>query len=581
MSEFLSRRWARRAWLRQNVTTALMAVPVSHLPGGLLRGAASGTNVFKNVVKNVVTSDSSAPETVDGREELAQQAVDAARRAGAQYAEARLTSTVRHYYSFGDNAVGDLEDVGIGVRALVNGYWGFSACPSGDTTAVERLARAAVAQAAVNARGAVSRTVDLGQIPPARGTWATPVSIDPFTVPLEEKHAFMRYWDACASKEGLTIDHLQSHLHFERQERVVATSDGGRFTQTVYESGGTIAIHPWDNPRLQAVDPNTTIFVQGIETAGRGWELFLDAKIPEQIRAMPEQFPALDALQKTAGQALVGRYTLVCDGATMAAILNATLGIATQLDRALGYEANAGGTSFLDDPLGMLGTFHVASSLVNVTANRSAPAQLATVKWDDEGVVPPEIQLVKNGVLTDFQTTREQAAWLASYYAKAGRPVRSNGCAATENALGITLQQMPNLSLDPGASAVRLDDLIANVKEGILMEQGKVMQTDAQARNGILFSPRLRKITNGRLGPLLANGVVMFNTLDFWNHVTAVGGPSTRMVVPFSQYPRGGQFARLMRQPCKGEPPQVTSHSVQAVAATITNQPVIDPSRKA
>jgi TldD protein len=497
-------------------------------------------------------------------------------RAGAQYADARVTRKEQHHIDF--RHVFPAEQVGVGVRALVDGYWGFAARPSGTTGAVEQLAREAVTQASVNARDTSPRTVNLGSVPPAAGRWSTPATIDPFTVPIEEKHAFLRYWNTCAQKSGLAIDVVTAYLRCTREERAVATSAGGRFTQTVYESGGNLPILA---ATVKGADPNVRIPVRQIETTGRGWEVFLNANIPEQLHAMPPQFVASTALARTAQPATVGRYTLVCDGATMAAILSATIGIATQLDRALGYEANAGGTSFITDPLAMLGTFQLASPLVTVMANRSAPAQLATVKWDDEGVVPDTWTLVKDGVLADFQTTREQAAWLASYYTKVGQPVRSHGCAAAESALAITLQHTPNLALEPGPASIHLEDLVANVSDGILLEQGTLFHVDAQARNGLLYSPMMRRIKNGRLGALLTNGVVQFNTLDLWKNVTALGGPPTQMVVPFSQYPYGGADGLLMHLPVKGQPPQLTSHSVQAVAATIANQPVINPERKA
>jgi TldD protein len=492
-----------------------------------------------------------------------------------------LTYTVQHYYRPGTYFLGNREAIGIGVRALVNGYWGFAAAPSVDASGAERLSREAVAQAAVNAQGAVPRTVDLGQIPVVSGKWATPVAIDPFAVPLEEKFAAMEYWELCAEKAGLRLEPLVTELHFARQERVLVTSEGTRLTQTMYESGGTVAFKPWDNPRLKAVSRQTLGFVRGIETAGKGWELFLDAKIPAQIEAMPDQLIEIDALQQSAKSAQLGRYTLVCDGATMAALLGATLGAATQLDRAMGYEANASGTSFLDDPLGMVGTFQLASPLVSVTANRAAPTQLATVKWDEEGTVPPDVQLVKHGVLTDYQTTREQAAWLAPYYAKARRTAYSNGCAEAEDAFGMTMQHTPNLSLEPGTSAVRVDDLVANVQEGLLVQRGTVTQLDQQARNGLLLSPDLREIKNGRTGRQLSGGAIQFNTLELWKHVIAIGGVPTRMTVPFSQYPWGGAEGSLFGLPVKGEPAQLSSYSVQAAAATIANQALINPDKTA
>jgi TldD protein len=509
---------------------------------------------------------------------LARAAVEAARAAGAQYADARVTRTVQHRFNFGQFDPNDREETGIGVRALVNGYWGFAAAPSGDRASVERLARLATAQAAVNAKGALPRTVELSPRPAATGQWATPVTIDPFAVSFEEKFAMMDYWQQCAKKMKMVIDQPSSGLHFARQERVLVTSDGTSVTQTVYESGGVINVKPFDNPRLAGI--TSLLPIQGIETAGGGWELFLDAKIPEQLQAMPDRMLAVAALQKDSKPGLIGQYTLVCDGATMAALVAATVGVATQLDRALGYEANAGGTSFITDPLAMVGNFPLAASVVTVTANRTAPAQLATVQWDEEGVVPPTVTLVKDGVLTDFQTTREQASWLAPYYAKSGLPGSSHGHAEAEDALGITLQQMPNLALEPTTASVSVANLIANVPKGILLEGGVVGQMDSQRRTGLLGG-HMREITNGRLGRSTTGLAVLFDALQLWKKVTAVGGAQTRMTVPFSQYPYGG--ARLVYGgfPVKGQPPQASSFSVAAPAAIIESQALINPLRKA
>ena len=505
---------------------------------------------------------------------LAQHAVEAARKAGAQYADARLTRTVQHFYGFGaiDHYFGgDMEMLGVGVRALVDGYWGFTACPNCDEAAVVRLAHEAVALARANTIGP-RRAVEMGTYPVAIGSWATPVRIDPFTITIEEKCDYIAYWNEWTERNGGEINDLQSNLHFVRQERVVATSDGACFTQTVYESNGQIVVG--SKPPHQPFE----FAVEGLETAGRGWELVLDAHIPEQIetqlRAHPTSSPSTSVQP-----AAVGRYTLVCDGATMASLLEQTLGPATQLDRALGYEANAGGTSFIDDPLAMVGHLRVASPLVTVTANRSAPAQLATVKWDDEGVEPQPFTLVDKGVLTDYQTTREQSAWLAPYDRIHGRPIRSHGCAAAESALFITLQHMPNLSLAPHPTSVQLDDLIADVKDGILVKGGTA-QSDFQARNGWLWGD-MYKISNGRVGALLTGGAIRFNTIELWTHIVALGGVATQALIQSSQYSNGTLFGPHAISTGKGQPLQTTSHTTSAVAATITNQAVVDPSRKA
>jgi TldD protein len=545
--------WTRRDWLAGN---AAALIGVQSVPP------------LQSFLPSYSRVSLSRGEDTATRDELVQIAVEAACRAGAQYADARITYTMAQQLSF--ITLGRVtESVGIGVRALVNGAWGFTATPSGDITAVRQLAQNAVAQAKVNA-GGLPRTVEMGSVPKAVGTWAMPVRIDPFTVPIEEKLAFLRFWVDYAEQQGVFIIQQNSGFHFIRQERVVATSDGAHFTQTVYESGGNILVG----------ERNDSVELERLTAAAIGWELVLDADIPAQLRGVRKRIAAQRALRTNPQPAQVGRYTLVCDGKTTSALLDRTIGVSTQIDRALGYEANASGTSFLNDPLTMLGTFKVGSPLVNVTANRSVPNQLATVKWDDEGVEPQPFSLVKEGILVDYQTTREQATWLAPYYKHIGQPIRSHGCAATEDALCIPMQHMPNLELASATQIANLDALIADVPDGILVTEG-VVSADFQARTGLLLG-RIYEIKNGKLGHPLVGGGILFDTLDLWRNVIALGDASTQSVSASIAFPYNSMVERLAGlYPVKGEPPQRTSHSIRAGAVTIAKQALVHPRRKA
>lgn len=558
--------WSRRAWVALH--TPLLAAPALRWRDRF--APQTVLNAFPSRISDASGLEPLADDELTAWEQLAQHAVDAAKRAGAQYADARLTRTVIHPVGF-VSIDQWTETIGIDVRALVNGYWGFTAAPSGDAAAVERLARDAVAQARSYARG-LPRTVDLGTIPPAVGRWTMPIKIDPFTVPFEEKCALLQSWIDDATRVHLLFDTMGSHLHFIRQERVVATTEGACFTQTLYESGG----------RAGVLVPNeSALLFDGFMPAAKGWEMALEADVPAQLLTVTERAAARRAALANPKPAQLGRYTLVCDGVTMAAVLDRTLGIATQLDRAMGYEANASGTTLLSDPLSMLGTFQVASPLVTVMANRSAPTQLATVKWDDEGVEPDTFPLVKDGILVDYQTTRESAAWLTPWYQKQGKRTRSHGCAAAENALYFPLQQPPNLALVPATANVSLQDLVANVTNGILLTQGDV-SADYQCRTGLLRG-MMHQITNGRVGRPLEGGTIRFNTIDFWKKLTTVGGVATQEAKAVSFYPPYPAAVVRMASmyPVKGEPPQQRSYTVQAAAATITEQPVINLSRKA
>jgi len=483
---------------------------------------------------------------------LAAHAVDAARRAGATYADARIT-----YTRFEIPGSYDAEDRAIGVRALVNGYWGFVSSATWTPDEAVRLARGAIAQATAHSRGK-TRHVELGPAPSVQhGEWAMPVTYDPFEVPAGEKldvmNAFMDH--ASHNEAGIFANGTMS---FSRQLRHFASSDDASWTQTRYESTATFTVSCRDEYHARL--DRGAASADWLTSAGRGWEHVLDSGLMEAVPRLVEQ--AKESRHVTTLD--VGRYDMVFSAQAMATMIDRTLGMATELDRALGYEANAGGTSYLGDPLDILGTALVSSPLVTVVANRSLRGGLATVAWDDEGMVPEECPLVAKGILVDYQTTREQAAWLAPYYTRVGRPVRSHGFAGANSALDITMQRSPNLAMLPGTSPTTFEDLVASTNNGIAVLDFAV-DMDQQGLNGY-GGGRMREIKHGKLGRYLEGGAVLFRAPEFWKSLVAIGGPGTQRWFGSSSG--------------KGQPRQSTSYSVGAVPAKVTQVTVIDPRRK-
>ena len=507
---------------------------------------------------------------------LALRAIDAAKSAGATYADVRLTRTLQQTSNGGsklaqiDGAHGDSEFYGVGVRALFGGAWGFAASPYWTPDEVVQLAHDAVEQARMNATGDAP-PIDLGRIPVASGSWSTPVRVDPFTIPIEEREELLGAWVELAKQAyrgarnyesfiGMVKGPLGGGANFMRQERAIATSDGAYFTQTLYETSlgfEVVLVNTVTGREVRATAKNG-----GYMSAG--WELFLDARLPEQL---PELVADVQALMRRepVKPGDVGRYDVVFDAVSMASIVNATIGVPTQLDRALGYESNASGTSYLSDPLAMLGTYQVGAPQMTVTANRSLPRGLATVKWDDEGVEPPEFTLVEHGVLADYQTTRAQADLLAPYYAKHGKLPASHGCARADSALSITMQHAPNMQMEPGMTRVSFDDLIKDTPRGIAVMGGGV-NVDFQGRNGE-GRGAMREIVNGRLGREIGGLAFSFATTELLKNITAIGGTDSLEHVALSG--------------SKGQPRQSVSHTVSAVPAKVKSVTFIDPLRKA
>jgi len=483
---------------------------------------------------------------------LVTRAIDAARSAGASYADAHVT--VLRGQLPGRN---ESEDRAIGVRALVDDYWGFVASSVWTADESARLARGAVAQAKAHRRGR-TRAVDLapGSIV-HDGEWIQPVKYDPFDIPVTEKLDVMNSIVDYASSYQVGLA-ARGTMSFTREKKISATSDNASWTQTTYRSQAAFTLFYRDEYHRR-LGPGSA--VRDLGPAGQGWELVSESDL---IDTMPRLIAAAEQSRHVTSLD-VGRYDIVFSAEAMATLVDQTLGAATELDRALGYEANASGTSYFNDPLEMLGTRSVGSQLVTVTANRSIPAGLATRKWDDEGVIPEDFTIIKDGILVDYQTTREQAAWLADYYRKSGRTVRSHGCANASSAMAITMQHAPNLALVPSAQDTSFDDLVASTPKGIAMMSLRVAM-DQQLLNGIGYGA-IREIKNGKLGRYVEGGALVFRTPEVWKNLIGIGGRKS-----FDWYPalRG-----------KGEPWQGTWHTVGAVPAKIKQLSIIDPVRKA
>jgi TldD protein len=493
---------------------------------------------------------------------LALRAIDAARAAGATYADVRLTHTRERNLS--SSSVSDAERMGVGVRALLNGYWGFASGPVWSPDEMARLTREAVDQARTNALGK-PRVVDLAPAPSvADGHWVMPVKIDPFEIsPFEIMDLLQGLQTFTASRLG-GGNLAGPTCTLVAQEKAFASTDGSYCTQRLYRSGGSLEFGKGDDSRPG--DRRRAGRSHSLLTpAGVGWELFTHQSVREEILRLIEEIN--EDLKLPNKPVEVGRFDTVMDALSVARLIDGTLGRATELDRALGYEANASGTSYLNDPFTMVGTYQAGAPALTVTANRSEAGGAATTKWDDEGVTPEEFVLVKDGVLSDFQTTRESAGWMRESYAKRGTPVRSHGCANGPSGIEASMQHTPNLNLAPGRETDDFDSLIAGLTSGIAVRDLGV-DMDFQCLNGLGSAPlTFYEVKKGKRVARLSAAAVLFRAPELWKGILALGAAaSTR---------RFGLAAG------KGEPEQTTYHSVTAVPALFKQLTVIDASRKA
>jgi TldD protein len=488
-------------------------------------------------------------------EELVGRALDAARAAGAGYADVRLTHDRTRSIDYTSN-VQETEDMVVGVRALVNGYWGFASGPVWSADEMARLGREAVVQGKTNALGK-ARIVELAPVTTVKdGHWVMPIRIDPFDVaPIEIADYLAGLRLFAVRTPGVSV--IMDDCSLFTQEKAFGSTAGSYCTQRTYLTSGTFVMS------LEQGEKRGGGSLDGLSPAGMGWELYRDQPLREAIERLIDEVKA--DMRLPVKPVDVGRYDMVFDARSVANLVHGTLGPATELDRALGYEANAGGTSYLDDPLHMVGSYQAGAPSLTVTANRSEPGACATVKWDDEGVTPDEFTLVKDGVLVDYQTTRESARWLEAYYGKRGTSLRSHGCAAAPSGIFAPLQHAPNLVMGPGKDALDFDALVTGLTTGIAMKEAS-FDMDFQKLNG-LGTGRAYEIKGGKRVAVIGGAGVLARAPELWKALLAVGGrASARRIGLMSE---------------KGEPTQRHVASVTAPPAIFKQLTVIDPLRKA
>ena len=456
-------------------------------------------------------------------------ALEAASAAGASHADVRIERLRGQDLALRNGRLerlGDDVGVGIAVRVVADGTWGFTSSPDVTVEEAVRLARAAV-EVARASRPLNQEPVELADEPVYDDvTWVSAYDVDPFSVPPADKVALFADWSQrlLASDD---VDHVDVTLQQALEGKFYADSAGTTTTQQ------RIRVQP----KLLAtrVDPGG-----GFETmrtlalpVGRGWE-YLTGGLYDWDAEL-EQLPSLLAEKAKASSVEPGRYDLVIDPSNLWLTIHESVGHATELDRALGYEAAYAGTSFAT--LDRLGTLQYGSPVMQVTGDRTTPHGLATTGWDDEGVQTQEWDIVRDGVLVGYQLDRR----MARQNAEALGVSRSNGCAFADSPAHVPVQRMANVSLRPAPDGPSTAELIAGVERGIYVVGDKSWSIDMQRYNFQFTGQRFYEIRGGRLVGQLRDVAYQATTTDFWGSLEAVGGPQT--------YALGGAFNCGKAQP--------------------------------
>ena len=502
------------------------------------------------------------------KKRLADTALSAAKAAGANYCDVRIGRYLRQFLSTRESQVENVvnsESSGIGIRVIANGTWGFAASSRLDADSVADAARQAVQIAKANSR-LTSEPVHLA---PVEGVgevaWATPIVKNAMAVPIKEKLDHLLSVNAAAMKAG--ADFIQSRLFQINEQKYFASTDGSYIDQDIHRIWA-----PFD---VTVVDKASGKFRRRGELGapmGMGYE-YLDGRSGDKI-ALPNggvgyrnSYDMLEdavAAARHAREKLEapsvkpGKYDLVLDPTHLLLTIHETVGHPLELDRVLGYEANYAGTSFATLDKWKSKDFRYGSDKVTIVADRVQAHSLGAVGYDDEGVKAQRWDLIKDGILVNYQAIRDQAHILGLKH--------SQGCCYADSWASVQFQRMPNVSLSAGKQKLSPADMVKNVENGIYIIGRGSYSIDQQRYNAQFGGQLFYEIKDGKITRMIEDVAYQIRTPEFWNACSAVCDEN--------DYRIGGTFFDG-----KGQPSQVSAVSHGASTARFDGINVINTAR--
>jgi TldD protein len=439
-------------------------------------------------------------------QDLANWALDTATARGATYADVRVMDIRSRDLSTKNGQMGtcaESESLGLGVRVIAGGAWGFAATDRLTREGIEACAAQAVDIAKASA---LAKRHDVVMAPelPYVDTWQNPFIKDPFRIPMEQQLDLLLAADAeMRHAQGVTL--AETSMNFRRTEQFFASTIGSRIHQVKMLSGaGIVATSFAENEIQKRSYPNSF----GGQHALQGYELVESLDLLKHARRVGEEAVALHK----ADQCPEGVRTILLDSAQLGLQIHESVGHPIELDRVLGQEANFAGMSFLT--LDKLNTLKYGSEIVNVVADARLEhgLGLGTFGYDDEGVPAQCTDIIKDGMFRGYLSDRETAAAIGLQ--------RSGGTMRAESWNRLPIIRMTNVSLLPGKW--NPEDLIADTDDGIWMETNRSWSIDDH-RYHFQFSTEIGwEIKGGKKTRMLKNPSYSGITTEFWNSCDAI-----------------------------------------------------------
>ena len=533
-------------------------------------GGAAGAMLVPVFGNAIAAEELMNPMAVAFKKSLADAGLNAATKAGASYCDVRIGRYLNQFITTRDLHVENVvntESAGVGVRVIADGAYGFASTNDMSPDGIANAARQAVAIARANAR----LQGEPVRMAPVKGvgevSWATPFVKDWRTIPVKEKAEML----IAANKAGMDggASFMTSTLFQVNQQKYFASTDGSYIDQDVHRL--------WAPFTATAVDKATNKFRTRASLAapvGMGYEYF-DARPADKVQAAggvttlyTRSFDLIEDARAAGRQAREkltaksvepGKYDLVLSPEHLFLTIHESVGHPTELDRVLGYEANYAGTSFATLDKWQSKKFKFGSERVNFIADKNQPGSLGAVGYDDEGVPAKRWDIIKDGILVNYQATRDQAHIIGEK--------ESHGCSYADSWSSVQFQRMPNVSLAAGKERLTPDEMVKDVKKGIYI-LGRGSYSIDQQRYNFQFGGQLYfEIKDGKIGGPLEDVAYQSNTQEFWNACNAICDQR--------DWRMGGSFFDG-----KGQPSQVSAVSHGSSTTRFNGINVINTARK-
>ncbi len=456
---------------------------------------------------------------VSQKKKLADIALNTAKSNAASYADVRIGRYLNQFVITRENKVQNVistESFGTGIRVIVNGTWGFSSTNDVSPDGIKRASERAVLIAKANSKFQTEPV----RLAPVQSygdvTWSTPIKKNGFEVPIKEKVELLLNANAKAMEKGANF--INSVIFLVNEQKYFASTEGSYIDQDIHRT--------WPNFNVTVIDKQSGQFkTRSAFSApvGMGYE-YLDGKAEDKIQApsgvtlynksydiVEDAIAAAEQAKQMISAKSVepGKYDLVLEPSHLWLTIHESVGHPLELDRVLGYEANYAGTSFATLDKLQSKSFQYGSPLVNFIADKIQPGSLGAVGYDDEGVKSKQWNLVKDGILVNYQGIRDQVHILGEK--------ESHGCCYSQSWRDVQFQRMPNVSLGASKDPLTPQQMISGVEKGIYIVKDGSFSIDQQRYNfqfgGVLFY----EIKNGRIEGMLKDVAYQSNTQEFWN----------------------------------------------------------------